>query len=290
MAIRQGPPIIPATGWTAPLTTIASAAMCFLAVLTLTAAVAADRLAAEWRADLAGFATIRVSAAPEEADRLTAAALQVARTTEGVVSARALDAEELSALLAPWLGAGVDVTALPAPRLIDVTVGEPPPDAADLQARLDREAPGAVYDSHRAWRGPLAEAADSLEALAWIATAFIGVAAAGMVALAARATLAANLEVVRLVRLIGGEDRFIARAFVTRIALRGLAGGLVGAALGVLAIETLPRLPTEALADISLVPDPMGRLAILAAVPLAGAAIAWITARAAIRAALRRLV
>jgi len=287
---RRAPPIVPATGWTAPLTTLAALAMSFLAVLTLVAGVAADRLAAEWRADLAGLATVRVSASQAELARRVDQAMQVLGTTPGIAAARPLTDDEHAALLAPWLGAGLDIAKLPAPRLIEVDLGEPAPDMEALQARLDREAPGALFDSHQSWREPLARAADSLELLAWAATGLIVVAAAGMVALAARATLAANLDVVRLVRLIGGEDAFIARAFVARLALRGFAGGLIGTALAILALQALPRLPVEALADLALMPEVTGFALLLVGVPVASGLIAWATALNSVRGALRRMV
>ncbi|MGF1501105.1 MAG: cell division protein FtsX [Paracoccaceae bacterium] len=285
-----GPPIVPVSGWSAPLTTLAAIAMSFLAVLTLTAGVAADRLAAEWRSDLQGLATVRVNAEPELVDTRLAQALDVLATTPGIGAARPLEPAEERALLEPWLGDLAGFEALPAPRLIDLTLEGVGPDGARLQARLDQAAPGAVYDDHQAWRGPLAEAAATLERLAWLATALIVVAAAGMIALAARATLAGNTEVVRIVRLIGGEDRFIANAFVARLALRGLAGGLIGTVAGVFAIGALPSAAGETLLATSLVPDPVGRLAMLFGVPAASALIAWTTARASIRVALAQTV
>jgi len=285
-----GPPIVPPTGWTAPLTTLASTAMSFLAVLTLVAGVAADRLAAEWRAELSGLATVRVSAPPEMLEARVAQAVQVLRTTPGIASAAPLSDEAHEALLAPWLGAGLEIEALPAPRLIELTLTAEGPDADALQDRLDREAPGAFYDAHMSWREPLSDAAAALEALAWIATALIVIAAAGMVALASRATLAANTDVVRLIRLIGGEDRYIARAFVGRLALRGLAGGLLGAGLAIVALSALPRLPAEALVKVSLMPDLSGWLALLLGVPAASGLIAWVTARSFVRLALRSVV
>ena len=52
---------------------------------------------------------------------------------------------------------------------------------------------------------------------------------AAMITLAARAALAANAEVIRVLRLVGAKDSYIARAFVRRFTLRTLAGAAVGA-------------------------------------------------------------
>lgn len=289
---RRGdaPPVVPPSGWSAPLTTFAAGAMSFLAVLTLLAGLAADRVARAWESDLAGLATVRVSAAPEVIEARVARALDVVRTAPGVASARVLTGAEQEALLTPWIGDLARLEALPAPRLIDVTLEGRGPDAERLQARLDRDAPGAVYDDHAAWRRPLARAAGAVGGIAWVATGLVIVSAAGMIALAARATLQANLETIRVIRLIGGEDRFIAGAFVRRLALRGLAGGMIGAGAGLIALAALPAGGSGALAGTRLLPDTTTLAAIAAGVPLASALVAWATARISVRLALSRMV
>lgn len=285
----KAPPIAPMSGWSAPLTTVASASMSFLAVLTIIAGLAAERLADDWRRDLQGIATLRVSAPPEELDDRVARALEVVRSVRGIASARVLDDAEQRALLAPWLGEIEGLDRLPAPRLVDLSLEGAGPDAARLQARLDRDAPGAWYDDHAAWRRPLAEAASSVASLAWLATAVVALAAAAMVALAARATLAANLEIVRLIRLIGGEDAYITRAFVRRLALRGLLGGAIGTAAGVGLVQSLPAIAPGTLAGALALTQTGGPLVALAAVPLAAGSVALLTARASVRVALRRM-
>ncbi len=286
---QEAPPIVPMSGWSAPLTTLAAAAMSFLAVLALAAGLAADRVARDWTEDIRGFATIRVSAEPAALEARLARALEVARTAPGVASARALGEAEHRALLEPWIGGLAEIDDLPAPRLIEITLEGEGPDADRLQARLDRDAPGALYDDHALWRGPLSEAARAVGRLAWAATALVMLAACGMVALAARATLAANLEIVRVIRLIGGEDRYIAGAFVRRLALRGLAGGMAGAGVALLALTTLPGSGVGGLGE-TLLPGGRALIVLAVAVPLATAAIAWITARLSVRLALARMV
>ena len=61
-----------------------------------------------------------------------------------------------------------------------------------------------------------------------------------MSALAAQAALAANAQVVRVLRLVGARDATIARAFVRRFTLRALGGAAAGTAAGMLAVLSLP--------------------------------------------------
>ena len=282
-------PIVPRSGWAAALTTLTALAMSYLAVLTLSAGFAAERLAETWRSEQAGVATVRVSVAPDVLEARVTAAMAVLAAAPGIADARLLtDAEHLF-LLEPWLGAGDWLADLPVPRLIEVRIAGPGPDAAALQAQLDAAAPGAVYDDHALWREPLVRAATALRRLAWLATALIALAAAGMVALAARSTLAGNAEVVRVVRLIGGEESFIENAFVRRLAARAALGGMAGAALGAASLALMPELAPGTPLALTLGPSPVGWAILLLAVPAVTAAIAWATARHSVRLLLRQM-
>lgn len=284
------PQVLPDSGWSAPLTTVLTAAMAFLGVLTLAAGMAALLLAAEWRADLTGAATVRIATAPEGAmGARVEAVTEVLRTTPGIAGVRALDDEEQAALIAPWLGEGLDLSDLPAPRLIDVTLEGAGPDASALQQRLDLTVEGAVYDDHAAWREPLAASAEALTRLALVATALVLGTAGVTIAFAARATLAANAGVIEVVRLVGAEDRFITAAFVSRLARRAAIGGFLGAGLGCAALAFLPEVETDAALGIDLRPHGWTWLLPALGLPLAATAVAWAAARVTVGLALSRM-
>jgi cell division transport system permease protein len=63
--------------------------------------------------------------------------------------------------------------------------------------------------------------------------------------LAVHAAMAANRPVIAVLRLVGAEDRFIARAFVQRLTWRTAAGTLLGVSLGLFALLLLPRTGAE---------------------------------------------
>ncbi len=125
--------------------------------------------------------------------------------------------------------------------------------------------------------------------MTWIATGLVALAAAALVALAARATLAGNAEVVRVIRLIGGEDRFIEGAFVRRLTARAASGGLVGALLGCGSLALMPELAPGTALAVSLGPDGAGWAGLAIGVPAAAGVIAWATARHSVRLLLRQM-
>ncbi len=230
--------VVPPSGYTATLTSLTAAAMAFLAVFALALSLASGRLADRWSSTLANTATIRISAPDDQMAVQTTAVLTVLKTTPGVTEARALDPEEERKLLEPWFGPDLPVDSLPIPQLIEV-IGDGY-DAEGLRLRLAAEAPGAVFDDHTRWRAPLVLAAERLRLLGLVSILLIGGAMAAMITLAAHAALSANSQVIRVLRLVGARDVFIARAFVRRFSLRALAGALVGTVLGTAAIAFLP--------------------------------------------------
>lgn len=231
---------VPPTGFTARLTVFAAASMAFLAVFALALSLATGRLADRWGEALAKSSTIRISAPADQMDAQLLAVMEVLATTPGVKEARPLSDEEQRALLEPWFGPDLPVDQLPIPKLVEVIEDEQGFDPEGLRARLAGEAPGAVLDDHARWREPLVRAAKRLRSLGFVAIVLIVALAGVVITLASSAALAANEQVIRVLRLVGAQDRYIANAFVRRYTLRALGGAAVGTALGMLAIFFLP--------------------------------------------------
>ncbi|WP_114287470.1 cell division protein FtsX [Candidatus Halocynthiibacter alkanivorans] len=237
--------VVPPTGFTARLTLFAAAAMAFLAVFALALSLATGRLADRWASELARTATVRISTTQDQRVAQTRAALKVLETTPGIASARALSLEEEQALLEPWFGPAMPIASLPVPQLIEVIEDENGYEAEGLRLRLMAEAPGAVLDDHTRWRRPLVQAAERLRTMGWIALALIAATTGAMITLAANAALSANAQVIRVLRLVGARDKFIAAAFVRRFTLRAFSGAVGGTLLGMLAVFMLPGASAE---------------------------------------------
>jgi len=231
---------VPPTGFTARLTLFTAGAMAFLAVFAMALSLATGRLADRWSAELARTSTLRISAPADQADAQVRAALAVLNTTPGVAAARALTPDEQRALLEPWFGPDLPVEDLPIPQLIEIIEDGSGYDPAGLRARLQAEVPAAVLDDHTRWREPLIAAAMRLRSLGWVAILLIGASTGAMITLAAQAALAANAQVIRVMRLVGARDIYIARAFVRRFTLRALVGAAIGTVAGMFAVWLLP--------------------------------------------------
>lgn len=232
---------VPPTGMTARLTVFVAAVMSFLAVITLAISLTTGRVADAWGQELAQSATLRLPVDPQTSDALLLSALDVLETTPGVTSVRALSETEQQALLEPWFGPDLPLESLPIPQLIEIITDGDDYDADGLRARLSAQVPGAVLDDHTSWRAPLLEAASRVRLISWSVIILIGATIAAMITLAAQASLSANAQVIRVLRLVGARDTYIARAFVRRYTSRAGLGALVGVVVGAGATVLMPQ-------------------------------------------------
>ena len=237
--------VVPPSGYTANLTSFSAGAMAFLAVFALALSLATGRLADRWSDELAKTTTIRISAPDGQMQAQLDAVLNVLETTSGVTSSRVMSDDEQRRLLEPWFGPDLPLENLPIPRLVEVVEDDTGPDMEGLRLRLSAEAPGAVLDDHTRWRRPLVNAAKRLRSLGTVSILLITGATAAMITLAAQSALAANGQVISVLRLVGARDAYIARAFVRRFTIRALVGALIGTFLGMVAIFFLPSAAEE---------------------------------------------
>lgn len=278
------------------------AIMVLLTAIAAASGLALGNLAAQAGADLAGGVTVQVvNASPPQRARQANNALAALRETPGVAQVRLVPAAEVSALLEPWLGTGAisggddpaATDALPVPALIDARLEGPANGAALdlLRARLAKVAPDARVNAQSGWLEPVFAA---LGALRWLAVALIALLALTTMAavlLAARTALDSHRNTIEIVHMLGGTDAQIARVFQRSIAIDAAAGGAVGLALAVAVILALGR-RFDALGSGLAGGAGLGwpDWLLLAIVPLAGVALATLTARAAVLRALRRML
>jgi cell division transport system permease protein len=208
------------------------AVLCFLAGLTAMAALAADRAAQGWRADIEASATLQVRPGPNESGAAAAArAAEALAAVPGVEEAAALEREQAEALLEPWLGRGNLGPDLPIPHLVTVELDtERPATRKSLEAALSAAGVDGTVDDHARWTAELRRAGTIARAAAIGAFLLMAACAAAVVAFATRAGLAARRNIVEVLHLSGAEDRFIAGLFERRFARVALTAGLLGAA------------------------------------------------------------
>jgi cell division transport system permease protein len=204
--------------------------MSFLSAVTLGGVVLVQKSAIAWSADVGREVTIQIR--PVEGEVMESnlrTAVALAEATPGVASARPLSVEESQKLIEPWLGAGLDLSAIEIPRLVVVQLSDPVD--ADIE-KLTRDltaVKGASLDTHAAWRQQLNTMAGAIVLSGLMVLGLIGVATVLAIIFATRGAMASNREIVDVLHYIGASNKFIAGEFQGRFLSIGLQGGLLGA-------------------------------------------------------------
>lgn len=271
------------------------AIMVALTVIAAAGGLALRNAATVTAAELSGGITLQiVEAGPKERARQADAALARLRTMPGVTSPRLVPAEELDALIEPWLGTdAADSDAIPVPALIDarlagdVSAGR----LESLQQQIRQVAPSARVDAQAGWLGPVFDAIRSLQTLALALVVLLALAMAAAVLLATRNALDANRDTIEIVHFLGGTDAQIARIFQRSIGVDAAAGGIVGLVFAGAVIWLLG----QRFAALGTGVVDGGALdgtdwAVMALVPFAATMLAMVTARLSVMHALRKML
>lgn len=209
--------------------------MSFLSAVTLGGVVLVQKSAIAWSADVGREVTIQIRPVDgQQIDTSVRTAVSLAQSTPGVTAARALTVEESQKLLEPWLGAGLDFTAIEVPRLIVVQLADPMDADIEGLTRNLETVQGASLDTHAAWRQQLNTMSGTIVFSGLMVLVLIGAATVLAIVFATRGTMATNREIVDVLHFIGASNRFIATAFQGRFLSIGLQGGLLGAVAALL--------------------------------------------------------
>ncbi|HEY8576326.1 MAG TPA: ABC transporter permease [Devosia sp.] len=209
--------------------------MSFLSAVTLGGVVLVQKSAIAWSADTGREVTIQLR--PVEGEVMESnlrTAVSLAQATPGVSGARALTVEESQQLLEPWLGSGLDLTAIEIPRLVVVQLADPAEADIEGLTRNLEAVKGASLDTHAAWRQQLNTMAGTIVFSGLLVLVLIGAATVLAIVFATRGTMATNREIVDVLHYIGASNKFIAGEFQGRFLSIGLQGGLLGAVAALL--------------------------------------------------------
>ena len=244
--LRRETPLLPVSSIAGRSLMVIVAIMTFLASLTAgTVELIADA-SSSWRSSISREVTIQVRPRPGrdiEAEVEKAAAL--ARAQSGVAGVRVYSRQDSQKLLEPWLGAGIETTDLPIPRLIVVEVAGGAAELGPLRQALSRDVAGAGLDDHRLWVSRLSTMANTMVVLGLVILALVLTATGLAVAFATRGAMAGSREIIDVIHLVGATDRFVAGEFQRYFLRLGLKGGAVGGGLAIAAFAIAGALSAQ---------------------------------------------
>ena len=228
--LRSGKNIVPSESIASTALVFVIAIMAFLACLTLGAVAMINSSANQWQSDISREVTIQIKPADgREMEKSIRAASRIALSFPGVSKVTALNDAATARLLEPWLGAGLELSELPVPRLLTVSIAEEnQPDFEAMRIKLEEEVPGASLDDHRAWVERLTTMAVTMVIIGLSVFGLMMAATVTTVIFATRGAMSGNKDVVEVLHFVGADSTFISRQFQHHFLLLGLKGAIVG--------------------------------------------------------------
>jgi cell division transport system permease protein len=235
----QASPIVPPQAIAGRTLILVIAIMTFLAGFTIAVVSVIERAADAWASDIGREVTIEVRPLDGvDMETEVQKAVALAQEFPGVGGAHGLTDAETQRLLEPWLGAGVDLKALPVPRLVVVAIDDPGVfQVKALSDEVTQQIRGGSVDDHALWVDRLSAMASSMVLAGIGLMALMLMALVLSVVFATRAAMAGNRDVIEVLHFCGAEDGFIAGQFQRRFLLFGVEGGAIGGALALLAMS-----------------------------------------------------
>ena len=217
------------------------ALMVFIATMVLAGGIATHNSLKLWQKSVAESLTVQIPTYDDKGIprgelvyRDIENALMLLRTTPGVLGAIVLNDEQMQELMLPWLGSDAQISELPLPKLIDVSVdGNHPPMLEQLKADLAEKVPDALLDSHRIWLGDLVRFANALLTLIGFVLILLFITIAITVIYTTNATLAIQEYILALVHMLGAKDLYITNRYAWHNFKIALYGSLVGFVLAI---------------------------------------------------------
>ena len=173
------------------------AILTFLACLAAGGALLLTEASNHWRSEILSDVTIQVR--PQsgmDTQRLVSEAVAIASHSPGVTAAHAFSPAESQRLLEPWLGRGIDLSALPVPQIVVLHLADPTADLASLRAALAATVPQATLDDSRVWASRIGEMADAIVVLAVAIFLLMSVAMAIAIGFATRGAVISDREIL----------------------------------------------------------------------------------------------
>lgn len=209
--------------------------MCYLAAISLASAMGVGRWVNKWQAQASLKMSLYIP--PLENDASTKSQNEKIKQVIVLLNARPeiakavrISKQEMSQLLAPWLGKNIDLTGMPVMDLIDISL-KPSIELNEkkLAAAINEILPEFELESHQQWHIAIGRWVLLVQVLSGLILLAALICMAAVIGLAAHATIDANRNVVSIFHLIGAQDVFVVNVFRRYFLRLGLIAGILGA-------------------------------------------------------------
>ena len=209
----------------------------YLFVIVMAIVMAINSMAGNWEKDITGSLTVQIIPVEDAEKHIDTVktleqqnrVLQFMENISGVKRVRVLTSQDIEKLMTPWLGNKVNISALPIPVLLDVSLKDNADINYDEVTRgLRQITPNASIDNHRLWLNRLLKFASSLKNTALTVLFMVAVICAFSIYYSTKTSLSINLSSIEILHIIGATDDYIAKQYAANYAKIGFFSGIIG--------------------------------------------------------------
>jgi len=215
----------------------------FLLSLTLAGTMAINSMIGNWHEGVSQSFTVQVMPVTEEGslsstDEEVAKVVKFLELRPEIKNIKPFSQEEHERLVRPWLGDGVDLSSLPMPILVDVSLNEGmEPDYDELATKLADVSEYAAMDNHNLWLQKLIEFADALNTTAALVLLIVSSVCGFSIYYATKTNLGMHKDIIEILHIMGAKDTYIAQQYAHKTAAVSIVAGFIGLFVAVLAIN-----------------------------------------------------
>ncbi len=238
------------------------ALMCFLAVLALSASFALSEMTERWTSGLENKASIEIPAEDDSGNLLDKKTLDglsnkisdFLQSHPAVQNIEIMSEDDISKLVAPWLGEDMELGNIPLPSILTVEFKDNVSfDMNNLRTNIEDITPQARLDLHEGWLANVLKFTGALNFASLLVSLVIGVTTVVAVGGAIQSRMATYKEELELLHLMGASDRYISNQLQRYVIILSLKGAAIGVVISLIALAiigwSMGRL------DINLIPD-----------------------------------
>jgi cell division transport system permease protein len=233
-----------------------TALMTVLCLLSVTASLSLTQLAKKWTSGLENTLTVEIPHSDDQ-DAVATKILSGLQESKGVKAARLMAEDDMSKLLAPWLGSAADTMKdLPLPSLITIELKDRNDEVIQDVTRTVRDiSSDAQVDAHEQWLTDLVKFTRSLKVTAILIMISIGLVTSLTVAGAVRSRMAIHHTELELLHIMGADDSYITKQFqryILWMAGKGVLLGLIVTLVIIGSLQLISMTSSQALPALKL--------------------------------------
>lgn len=263
------------------------ALMSFLMIIALSGSLALSAMAHRWSSGLENKVTIEIAVETKDGQLLSQKAIKLEtkkialalQKDINVKSFNVMNAEDVQALITPWIGDNLSLDDVPLPGLIAVELKSTKGGAfKKFSTIINDSSDYAELETHQEWLSDIIRFAFVLKLLSLFIVSLIFTITVTAIIAAIRARLALHQKAVELLHNMGATDYYITRQFARHTLIVGAKGAAIGTIFGI--ITTLAIIYITKQSGTALIPAlsiGLGGYAILFLTPFILCGIVFIT-------------